>query len=82
MFRLRPSEYLSQNEIDAAILSQASEFNAQSQTKVTWPAVTVVARAYLDQLNRTKSLAPARAAAVKRALDNADGAKNSAARSV
>ena len=79
VFKLLPSEYLSQNEIDAAILSQATEFNAQSQTKVTWPAVTVVARVYLDQLNRTKSLAPARAAAVKRALDTADGAKNGAA---
>ena len=79
VFKLLPSEYLSQNEIDAAILSQATEFNAQNQTKVTWPAVTVVARAYLDQLNRTRSLAPGKAAAVKRALDIADGAKNVAA---
>ncbi len=79
VFKLLPSEYLSQNEIDAAILSRATEFNAQHQTKFTWPAVTVVARAYLDQLNRTRSLAPGTAAAVKRALDAADGAKNSAA---
>ena len=79
VFKLLPSEYLSQNEIDAAILSQATEFNAQNQTKVTWPAVTVVARAYLDQLNRTRILAPGKAAAVKRALDIADGAKNVAA---
>ena len=46
VFKLLPSEYLSQNEIDAASPSQATEFNAQNQPKVTWPAVTVVARVY------------------------------------
>ena len=29
-----PSEFLSQNEIDAALLVKASEFNAQQQPKV------------------------------------------------
>ncbi len=72
IFRLKPSEYLSRNEIDAAILVHAEDFNAQEQPKITWPATTVVARAYLDQLNRSKSLAPARATAVKQALEKID----------
>ena len=38
VFRLTPSEHLSQNEIDAALLVRASEFNAQQQPRVTWPA--------------------------------------------
>jgi hypothetical protein len=74
VFRLTPSEHLSQNEIDAAILVRRQEFNAQQQPKVEWPATVVVARAYLDQLNRSKSLTPARATAVKDALDRLDRA--------
>ena len=73
VFRLKPSEYLSQNEIAAATLVQSTEFNAQQQSKIVWPANSVVARAYLDQLTRTKGILPARAAEVKSALDRADG---------
>jgi hypothetical protein len=75
VFRLTPSEFLSQNEIDAASLVQSAEFNPQQQTKLTWPARPVVARAYLDQLNRTKGIAPARATAVAAALKRADSLK-------
>jgi hypothetical protein len=72
VFRLTPSEHLTQNEIDAAMLVRMDTFNAQEQPKVTWPPTVVVARAYLDQLNRSKALAPARADAVKSALDRLD----------
>jgi hypothetical protein len=73
VFRLKASEFLSTNEIAAATLVQSTEFNAQQQSKVVWPENSVVARAYLDQLTRTKSVAPARAAELKSALDRADG---------
>ena len=69
VFKLLPSEFLSQNEIDAASLVRSAELNVQEQQRVTWPAVPVVARAYLDQLSRDKAIQPARAAAVKAALD-------------
>ena len=72
VFRLSPSNQLSKNEIDAANLVRYDEFNVQFQPKVTWPATPVVARAYLDQLVRSKGIAPARAAAVGSALDRAD----------
>jgi hypothetical protein len=78
IFKLVPSEYLSQNEIDAASLVRMDEFNAQDQPKLTWPANVVVARALLDQLNRSKGISAARAATVKSALDKA--AKDSAAK--
>ncbi len=51
------------------------EFNAQQQPRMSWPAATVVARAYLDQLNRSKGISAARAAEVKSALDKADKTK-------
>ena len=72
VFRLTPSEHLSQNEIDAAASIKATEFNAQKQPKVVWPATSVVARAYLDQLTRTKAMPADRVAAVTAALVSAD----------
>ncbi len=76
VFKLTPSEYLSQNEIDAASLVRSTEFNAQHQKRITWPANAVVARAYLDQLARSNGILPARARAVKTALDRADKIHN------
>jgi hypothetical protein len=72
VFKLLPSEFMSQNEIDAASLVRMDEFNAQEQPKMTWPANVVVARAFLDQLNRSKGISAARAAAVKSALDKTE----------
>ncbi|HEX3703174.1 MAG TPA: hypothetical protein VHU82_07585 [Vicinamibacterales bacterium] len=75
VFSLKPSEYLSQNEIDAASLVRSGEFNPQEQQKISWPAGVVVARAYLDQLNRSHGIQADRARALKTALDRADGAR-------
>ena len=72
VFRLTPSEHLSENEIEAASQVRPEEFNAQLQTRVTWPATPVVARAYVDQLMRSNGLTPARAEAVKAALAGAE----------
>jgi hypothetical protein len=72
VFRLRPSQHLTQSEIAAASLVHATEFNAQQQTRITWPASSVVARAYVDQLRRTGRFRPAQADAVRSALDRVD----------
>jgi len=69
VFALTPSEQLTQHEIDAAMLVRSTTFNAQDQSRVTWPASPVVGRAYLDQLKRSKAIQPARATAVGEALD-------------
>jgi hypothetical protein len=73
VFRLKPSEYLSQNEIDAATLIRSEELNTQLQTKITWPAASAVALSYVDQLTRSKAIQAERARAVKTTLDRADG---------
>ena len=72
IFRLVPTQHLSQNEIDAAIQVRATEFNAQNQPKIVWPATSIVAKAYLDQLGRNNAIAPERARAVRDALAKAD----------
>ena len=72
VFRLKPSEFLSQNEIDAALQFRLNEFNSQNQPRVTWPASSAVAKAYLDQLGRNNAIAPERARAVRDALAKAD----------
>ncbi len=70
IFRLLPSEYLSANEVAAAaVADQGARFNPQQQFRVDWPAEPVVARAYLDQLERDKALPDALAADLAAALD-------------
>jgi hypothetical protein len=72
IFRLVPTQYLSQNEIDAAIQSRQETFNAQNQPRVTWPATSTVARAYLDQLGRSNAITADRAKAVRDSLARVD----------
>ena len=54
------------------MMIRTEELNTQEQQKIVWPAAMPVARAYLDQLNRSKSIQPERAKAVKAAIDRAD----------
>ena len=61
VFRLLPSEHLSQAEIQAAAEVRLGEFNAQQQMRIDWKPSPAVARAYLDQLQRGKALPPERA---------------------
>ncbi|MGE0124555.1 MAG: LVIVD repeat-containing protein [Vicinamibacterales bacterium] len=72
VFRLTPSEFLSENELAAANLVRFEEFNSQSQPKVTWPPSFVVAKAYLDQLERAGALDAARLKTLRAALDRGD----------
>jgi hypothetical protein len=56
IFELRPSGFISQNEIDAAKSVHLDYLNTQGQPKLVWPATFSLARAYLDQLERSKGL--------------------------
>ncbi|HEV2643147.1 MAG TPA: hypothetical protein VGT98_10585 [Candidatus Elarobacter sp.] len=69
---LKPSEFLSQNEIDAARLVKFETFNPQNQPKLVWPASFVVARAYLDQIARGKGLSTDRTTRIGRDLAGAE----------
>ena len=72
IFRLVPTQYVSQNEIDAAIQVRMTAFNAQNQPRVTWQPTSVVARAYLDQLGRTSAISAERARAIRDSLSKVD----------
>jgi len=72
IFELRPSGFISQNELDAAKLVHLEYFNAQDQPRFVWPASFAVARAYLDQVARSNGLPPERLAATRTALARAE----------
>ncbi len=78
---LLPSEHLSDNEIAAAaVADQNNVFNPQQQFRVSWPAVPVVARAYLDQLQRSGSLSASFVEDLSAALDESEALLGDGAR--
>jgi len=56
VFELQPSGFITQNEIDAAKSVKLEYFNTQGQVKLSWPATYSLARAYLDQLERSQGM--------------------------
>jgi hypothetical protein len=76
VFELSPTEHLTQNEIDAAKTVRVAELNVQNQQKIEWPARLVVAKAYLDQLERSQALPADQIGALRKAIENADRGSN------
>jgi len=72
VLELQPSALLTQNEIDAAKTVKQAYLNVQDQQRVTWPASFVLARAYLDQLERSRGLPGDRIAAARTMLTSAE----------
>ena len=77
---LKPSAYLSQNEIDAAAQARLTHFNPQTQVRFTWPADISVARAYLDQIMRARGIAADRSASIASEIERAHRLTDAAAR--
>ena len=69
---LVPSEHLTQNEIDAARTVKWTYLNAQGQPKIEWPPSFSLAKAYVDQLERSKCLSSGRIASVRQSIDAAE----------
>ncbi len=79
VFEMQPNDFLSENEIAAASLPELrGRVNAQTQEIIQWPAVPVVARAYLDQLRRDDTISSSDASDLESALDRADALLNGA----
>jgi len=72
VFKLLPSKYLTQNEIDAANQIHFAELNVQNQPQVKWPSNMIVAKAYIDQLARGKSVSADKLTALIAAIDKKD----------
>jgi hypothetical protein len=75
IFELTPTKYLTQNEIDAARAVRVAALNVQSQEKIEWPRQLVVAKAYLDQLERSKALPSDQIAALRQAIQKAESSR-------
>jgi hypothetical protein len=73
IFELAPSAFISQNEIDAAKTVHFGYYNTQGQQPFVWPPSFALARAYVDQLERSGGLAPAGISAVRQELTAAEG---------
>jgi hypothetical protein len=76
IFELTPTKFLTQNEIDAAKTVQMSVLNVQSQQKIEWKPSLTVAKAYIDQLERSNGLSAAKIADLRKAIQNAETTKN------
>jgi hypothetical protein len=72
---LTPTEHLTQNEIDAAKAVQVAELNVQNQQRIEWPRKLVVAKAYIDQLERSQALSAGEIADLRQAIQKAEGNK-------
>jgi hypothetical protein len=68
VFELTPTKFLTQNEIDAAKSVRVAELNVQNQQKIEWPAKLVVAKAYVDQLERSQALPADQITALREAM--------------
>ncbi len=72
IFELTPSAFISQNEIDAAKTVRFAYLNTQGQPKLVWPPSFALARAYLDQLERSKGMGAEQISNARIALSNAE----------
>lgn len=71
---LTPSEALSANEIEAARSVRLEELNAQGQPRFVWPHSFALARAYVDQLERSRVLDADHIADLRTGIDEAEAA--------
>jgi len=81
IFELVPSGFISQNEIDAAKTVHLDYLNVQGQQKFVWPPSFALARAYVDQLERSKGLEAGRISSVRKELASAEKASGEARKS-
>ena len=72
VFELTPTKFLTQNEIDAAKTVRVAELNVQNQEQIVWPRQLVVAKAYVDQLERSQALASDQINTLRQAISSAE----------
>ncbi|HEX2640307.1 MAG TPA: hypothetical protein VHL50_07035, partial [Pyrinomonadaceae bacterium] len=76
IFELSPTEHLTQNEIDAAKSVRVDELNVQNQQKIEYPRNLTVAKAYIDQLERSQGLPADQITSMRQAIQKAEDSKS------
>ena len=77
IFELTPTKNLTQNEIDAAKAVRMASLNVQNQQKIEWPRTLVVAKAYIDQLERSQALPADQITKLRNAIQGAERSRMS-----
>jgi hypothetical protein len=75
ILELTPSAFLTQNELDAAKTVRVAALNVQNQERIVWPNKLVVAKAYLDQLERSQALPADQITALRSAIQTAESSQ-------
>ncbi len=73
IFELTPTANLTQNEIDAAKAVRVAELNVQNQERIDWPRSLTVAKAYVDQLERSQAMSSNEIADIRLSIQKASG---------
>jgi hypothetical protein len=74
ILELMPSEFISENEIEAARSVQFDHYNVQGQQMFYWPATFALAQAYVDQLERSGGMNAQGVAMARSALTEMESA--------
>ncbi len=74
IYELVPNGLITQNEIDAAKTVRVTYYNTQDQQKFVWPPSFALAKAYVDQLERSKGLPAPKIQSTRDALAAAEKA--------
>jgi hypothetical protein len=72
IFQIKPSEYLTENEIAASRTVTLNQFNPQGQVQFDWPASYALAHAYLDQISRNRDLSAEEISSARWSLKQAE----------
>lgn len=72
IFELSATKHLTQNEINAANSVRVAELNVQNQERIEWPKSLAVAKAYIDQLERSQGLSAAQVADLRKSIAMAE----------
>src|SRR6185436_9938738 len=80
IYELVPNPNITENELAAAKTVRMPYWNTQDQQKYVWAPSFVVARAYVDQLDRSKGLTADMLTSTRTALQNAERASGNSRR--
>lgn len=72
IFELKPSPFMTINEIEAAKTVQWDYLNAQGQPKIVWPKTYALAKAYVDQLARDGEIPAVAVTSIRQGIANAE----------
>lgn len=73
IFELTPTQHLTQSEIDAANSVRVTGLNVQNQERIDWPRNLAVAKAYVDQLERSQAMSSNEIADLRLSIHKAGG---------